>query len=83
MAVMLVLAGLSPLYVELQYTKTAAVVTAAGYVLLFIGGQKAEKWKKAFVQALGILLLLLGSWIRSSPLAWSAFLHLDSGLHGQ
>lgn len=64
MAVMLVLAGLSPLYVELQYTKTAAVVTAAGYVLLFIGGQKAEKWKKAFAQALGILLLLLGSWIR-------------------
>lgn len=64
MAVMLVLAGLSPLYVELQYTKTAAVMTAAGYVLLFIGGQKAEKWKKAFVQALGILLLLLGSWIR-------------------
>ena len=64
MAVMLVLAGLSPLYVELQYTKTAAVVTAAGYVLLFIAGQKAEKWKKAFVQALGILLLLLGSWIR-------------------
>lgn len=64
MAVMLVLAGLSPLYVELQYTKTAAVVTAAGYVLLFIGGQKVEKWKKAFVQALGILLLLLGSWIR-------------------
>lgn len=64
MAVMLVLAGLSPLYVELQYTKTAAVVTAAGYVLLFIGGQKAEKWKKAFVQVLGILLLLLGSWIR-------------------
>ena len=64
MAVMLVLAGLSPLYVELQYTKTAAVVTAAGYVLLFIGGQKAEKWKKAFVQALEILLLLLGSWIR-------------------
>ena len=64
MAVMLVLAGLSPLYVELQYTKTAAVVTAAGYVLLFIDGQKAEKWKKAFVQALGILLLLLGSWIR-------------------
>lgn len=64
MAVMLVLAGLSPLYVELQYTKTAAVVTAAGYVLLFIGGQKAEKWKKAFVQAMGILLLLLGSWIR-------------------
>ena len=64
MAVMLVLAGLSPLYVELQYTKTAAVVTAAGYVLLFISGQKAEKWKKAFVQVLGILLLLLGSWIR-------------------
>lgn len=64
MAVMLVLAGLSPLYVELQYTKTAAVMTAAGYVLLFIGGQKAEKWKKAFVQVLGILLLLLGSWIR-------------------
>lgn len=64
MAVMLVLAGLSPLYVELQYTKTAAVVTAAGYILLFIGGQKTEKWKKAFVQALGILLLLLGSWIR-------------------
>ena len=64
MAVMLVLAGLSPLYVELQYTKTAAVVTAAGYVLLFVAGQKAEKWKKAVVQALGILLLLLGSWIR-------------------
>ena len=64
MAVMLVLAGLSPLYVELQYTKTAAVVTAAGYVLLFVAGQKAEKWKKPVVQALGILLLLLGSWIR-------------------
>ena len=64
MAAMLVLAGLSPLYVELQYTKTAAVVTAAGYVLLFIAGQKAEKWKKTVVQCLGILLLLLGSWIR-------------------
>ena len=57
MAVMLVLAGLSPLYVELQYTKTAAIVTAAGYVLLF-----CTKRKKTY--GVGILLLLLGSWIR-------------------
>ena len=34
MAVLLVLASLSPMYVELQYTKTAALVTAAGYILV-------------------------------------------------
>lgn len=44
MALMLVLAGLSPLYVELQYTKTAAIVTAAGYVLVFCAGRTAG-WK--------------------------------------
>lgn len=58
LSVMLVLACAQPLYVEMQYTKTAAVVTAAGYVLLFWG-------KRRFPQmAGGILFLLLGSWIR-------------------
>lgn len=56
MSLMLILCSLSPLYVELQYTKTAAVATAAGYVLVFFSG--------IFGTVLGVLLLLLGSWIR-------------------
>ena len=52
---------LQPLYVEMQYTKTAAAVTAAGYVLLL--GQRNEKGK-VLRYVPGILLLLLGSWIR-------------------
>ncbi len=62
LAVMLVLACTQPLYVEFQYTKTAAVVTAAGYVLL-LGRSRRGKKEPAAVSA-GILLLLLGSWIR-------------------
>lgn len=58
LALMLVLACAEPLYVEMQYTKTAAVVTAAGYVLLFYA---RRHWPQA---AGGILFLLLGSWIR-------------------
>lgn len=58
LAVMLVLSCTQPLYVELQYTKTAAVVTAAGYVILFYG---RRHWPQI---SGGILLLLLGSWIR-------------------
>lgn len=57
LAVMLVLAGTQPLYVEMQYTKTAAVVTAAGYVLVFFCGKMRGR-------ILGILYLLLGSFIR-------------------
>lgn len=60
LAVMLVLACAQPLYVEFQYTKTAAVVTAAGYVLLFCSPEKRRKT----AMGLGILFLLLGSWIR-------------------
>ncbi len=60
-AVLLVMASVYPLYVELQYTKTAAVVTAAGYVLLFCTERGKER-KPAV--ALGIVLLILGSWIR-------------------
>lgn len=58
LSVMLSLCSLWPLYVEMQYTKTAAVVTAAGYVLLFTGSGKRMK------KAAGIVFLLLGSWIR-------------------
>lgn len=71
MAFMLVLAGLSPLYVELQYTKTAAIVSAAGYVLVFCAGRAADgkfaagkKWQKILIMAAGIFFLLMGSWIR-------------------
>jgi len=60
LAVMLVLACAQPLYVEFQYTKTAAVVTAAGYVLLFCSPEK----RRRTAMGLGILFLLLGSWIR-------------------
>lgn len=60
LAVMLVLACAQPLYVEFQYTKTAAVVTAAGYVLLFCSPEK----RRRMAMGLGILFLLLGSWIR-------------------
>ena len=45
MAVLLVLASLSPMYVEFQYTKTAALVTAAGYILVFC----SERKKRAFI----------------------------------
>lgn len=66
LSVMLVLACTQPLYVEFQYTKTAAVVTAAGYVLLL--GDFKEEHKKGLFQRMGvlfgILFLLLGSWIR-------------------
>lgn len=58
MAVLLVLASLSPMYVELQYTKTAALVTAAGYILVFC----SERKKRHLFG--GIALLVLGSWIR-------------------
>ena len=71
MALMLVLAGLSPLYVELQYTKTAAIVSAAGYVLVFCAGRAADgkfaagkKWQRMLIMAAGIFFLLMGSWIR-------------------
>ena len=57
LAFMLALASLSPLYVEFQYTKTAAIVTTAGYVLIF----GAEKKRHTLT---GIVFLLLGSWIR-------------------
>jgi len=64
LSVMLVLCSIQPLYVEMQYTKTAAVVTAAGYVLLFCGPKRSDR-KKAFpAAAAGVLFLLLGSWIR-------------------
>lgn len=62
LAVALVLACTQPLYVEFQYTKTAAVVTAAGYVLLL--GRSRRGKREPMVTAAGILLLLLGSWIR-------------------
>ena len=58
MAVLLVLASLSPMYVEFQYTKTAALVTAAGYILVFC----SERKKRHLFG--GIALLVLGSWIR-------------------
>lgn len=76
LAAMLVLACVWPLYVEFQYTKTAAVVTAAGYVLLFCGpgcgNENAGEGKKQnkvglsakAVPAGGVFLLLFGSWIR-------------------
>lgn len=67
MSVMLVLFAAQPLYVEFQYTKTAAAVTAAGYVLLFCSGKKDEAGRRKLhtgVAVLGIVLLLLGSWIR-------------------
>lgn len=76
LAAMLVLACAQPLYVEFQYTKTAAVVTAAGYVLLFCtqdfkreklgraGGRKDTLLWRGAALAGGILFLLLGSWIR-------------------
>ncbi|HBN57099.1 MAG TPA: hypothetical protein DD414_10015 [Lachnospiraceae bacterium] len=60
MAVMLTLACLQPLYVELQYTKTAAVAAVAGYALLFAGGRRP----KSIRTAAGICFLLMGSWIR-------------------
>ncbi|MDO4261974.1 MAG: hypothetical protein Q4C82_07835 [Eubacteriales bacterium] len=80
MAAVLTLAALSPLYVEMQYTKTAAIVTAAGYVLLFYGGGDASARTegedeqretgrrgsagRALTMGAGILFLLMGSWIR-------------------
>lgn len=76
LAFMLVLACAQPLYVEMQYTKTAAVVTAAGYVLLFCARRRLPQ------MAGGIVLLLLGSWIRFqafgmvSLVAFGMWLHL-------
>ncbi len=71
LSVMLVLACAQPLYVEMQYTKTAAAVTAAGYVLLLGGVYEEEERsgeRRRFARpagtVLGILLLLLGGWIR-------------------
>jgi len=73
-AVLLVFLSLWPLYVEMQYTKTAAVVTAAGYVLLFYTkqGNCEKKQQSSFgkiknvwiAPAFGVIFLLLGSFIR-------------------
>ena len=65
LSVLLVLASLQPLYVEMQYTKTAAAVTAAGYVWLLCRNRRKEAGAGAALECVpGILLLLLGSWIR-------------------
>lgn len=73
LSAMMVMACVEPLYVELQYTKTAAVVTAAGYVLLFVkrrwaeepdGQIKGGRGGSWLTDGLGIVLILLGSWIR-------------------
>lgn len=75
LAMMLILCSAQPLYVEMQYTKTAAVVTAAGYVLLLCGDRNYVRMedekpeagnRKSRLAAVitGILFLLLGSWIR-------------------
>ena len=53
LSVMLTLACVCPLYVEMQYTKTAA-----GYALLFCRKRRLREILG------GILFLLLGSWIR-------------------
>lgn len=79
LSMMLILCSAQPLYVEMQYTKTAAVVTAAGYVLLLYRRNECRKeacgriedkvrgifrGKNLPVTILGMILLLLGSWIR-------------------
>lgn len=67
LSVMLVLACVQPLYVEMQYTKTAAVVSTAGYVLLFCAGRRRQDESDRpglMTPGAGIVLLLLGSWIR-------------------
>lgn len=66
-AMMLILCSIQPLYVEMQYTKTAAVVTAAGYVLLFCPQRQRSgrrRWIPGLTVAAGVTFLLLGSWIR-------------------
>lgn len=75
MSVMLILACAQPLYVELQYTKTAAVVTAAGYVVLFCGRRRLSRMTG------GILLLLLGSWIRFQAFGMVSLVAFGLWLH--
>lgn len=77
LAVLMVMACTQPLYVEMQYTKTAAMVTAAGYVLLLTGdpasesgsGKRRSRLVTAAGQIPGILFLLFGSWIRFQAFA--------------
>ncbi len=74
LAFMLALASLSPLYVEFQYTKTAAVVTAAGYVLIFGADKKRHT-------VAGIVFLLLGSWIRFEAFGMVSIVAFGLWLH--
>ena len=70
-------------YVSLQYTKTAAIVTAAGYILLFESLRRRRKEGKVSVALIvtGDFLLLYGALLRSSAfLLASAFL-LCAGLY--
>lgn len=77
LSVMMVMACTQPLYVEFQYTKTAAVSVAAGYVLLFslpdyrkgVSGSGETPGGRTGIRAvagavLGGILLILGCWIR-------------------
>lgn len=59
LSMLLILCSISPLYVEMQYTKTAAIVTTAAYVVLF-----CSPYSKKLSTILGSILLLFGSFIR-------------------
>ena len=83
LSVLLLLCTFYESYVSLQYTKTAAVVTAAGFVLLFesVRTKRTEGKFPAALIVIGDLLLLYGALLRSSAFLLSSALLLCVGLY--
>lgn len=83
LSVLLLLCTFYESYVSLQYTKTAAVVTAAGFVLLFesLRRKRTEGKFPAALIVIGDLLLLYGALLRSSAFLLSSVLLLCVGLY--
>ncbi len=83
LSVLLLLCTFYESYVSLQYTKTAAFVTAAGFVLLFesLRTKKTDGSVTVTLIVIGDLLLLYGALLRSSAFLLASALWLCVGLY--
>lgn len=81
-SVLLLLCTFYESYVSLQYTKTATIVTATGYLLLFEALRRKRKEGKfpAALIMIGDILLLYGALLRNSAFLLACALLLCTGL---
>ncbi|MFT3982509.1 MAG: hypothetical protein QM697_01270 [Lachnospiraceae bacterium] len=83
LSILLLLCTFYESYVSLQYTKTAAIVTAAGFVLLFESLRRKRKEGRIPVAPIvtGDFLLIYGALLRSSAFLLASVLLLCAGLY--